>query len=291
MLVSVLSDIGRASKENLRLLAQNRAGFVGFLMVCTFVLVSFVGPLVVPEPHADQAEGQGPSWEHPLGMNSEGKDNLVLLIYGGKEVITVASIAGILTTIIAIVIGSVSAFLGGILDRLIMEVINAWLIVPKLPLLIIVAGATSFNNVLFLTGIMALLNWPGLARQVRAQVLSLKERDYVESAILLDMGIPYIVFWEILPNMASFVFISMVFSMTHAIYQQTTLTLVGLMPLSSYSWGNMLGLAFRRGEIYGWQFVWSVWSPAAAISLFQLSLVLMTRSLEVFSDPRLRAGE
>jgi peptide/nickel transport system permease protein len=289
-------EAGRAlsaeTVKTLKLLRLNPVGFFGFGMVVAFLLFSFVGPLLVPFPdRADvSAIYQGPSAAHWLGTDFQGKDNLALLVHGGREIMIVAFVAGVLTMGLAVLVGSFSAFLGGLTDTLLMEITNIWLTIPRFPILIIIATFLKLNDIWGLAVLIAILSWPGFARQVRAQFLSLKRRDYVESAQLLHLGTPHIIFREMLPNMMSFVAVSLIFAMTGAIYQQTGLVFLGLVPFSGANWGVLLSLAFAKGAIYQRQAAWSVIAPVAAIALFQLSLVWLSRSLEEVFNPRLRTG-
>ena len=141
-----------------------------------------------------------------------------------------------------------------------------------------------------LSVLMAILDWPALARQVRSQVLSLKSREYIEAAVMLDLGTPRIIFRELLPNMMSFIAISTIFEMTHAIYQQTGLVFLGIVPYSSANWGVMISAAERRGVLYNPHAAWSILAPMAAIVIFQLALVSFARSLDEVFNPRLRTS-
>ncbi|HRE26280.1 MAG TPA: ABC transporter permease [Anaerolineales bacterium] len=176
------------------------------------------------------------------------------------------------------------------MDSLLMELVNIWLTIPKFPLLAVLATVLALKDVVTLSVLMAVLEWPALARQVRSQVLSLKNRDYVEAAVMLDLGTPRIIFRELLPNMMSFVAISTIFAMTHAIYQQTGLVFLGIVPYSSANWGVMISAAERRGVLFNPQAAWSILAPMAAIVIFQLALVSFARSLDEVFNPRLRTS-
>jgi peptide/nickel transport system permease protein len=231
---------------------------------------------------------KGPSWEHPLGTDYSGRDNLIQLVYGGKDIMIVAFLAGVISTVLAIVVGSFSAFMGGWIDGLLMEIVNVWLTVPHFPLLAVLAVLVKLDNPFLLAMVLAFLSWAGQARMIRAQVLTLRRRDYVEASVGLGMGTPHILFRELLPNMMSFILISLVFAMTSAIYQQTGLVFLGLMPFSSANWGVMLSLAYARGAMYQTDALWNLLTPVAAIALFEVSLVLFSRSLDELFNPRLR---
>lgn len=279
-------------KTTLRLLTHNKVGFVGFLFVIFFILLSFVGPYVVPLDRTTKLdEIYAPiSWRHPLGTDFSGRDVLTHVVHGGRDVLTVAFLAGALSTVIAVLMGSLSALIGGKVDSAIMGLADVILTIPQFPLLIVLAGLLRFNNVLILAAILGVLSWPTLSRAIRAQVLSLRERDFVEAARALDLGTGHIILREIMPNMASYLAVSLIFAMTGAVYAQVGLVFLGLVPLSGSNWGVMLQLAWTKGAIFYPKAVPYILSPVLAIALFQLSLVFASRSLEEIFNPRLRTG-
>mgnify|MGYP000651630714 CR=1 FL=1 len=276
----------------LRPVIRNRAGLIGLIGLVAFILLSFVGPLVVPlSTQTDLSKVYSPpSLQHPLGTDFQGRDIWAQVVHGGKEVLIIAFISGLISTAIAVALGSLSAVLGGLFDSFTMWVTDIWLTIPHFPVLAVIAAFVKLSDVWALAFILSLLAWPTLARAVRAQVLSLRQRDYVEAARALDLGTRHIVFSEILPNMMSYVAISLVFSMTSAIYAQVALVFLGLVPFATNNWGVMLSLAWTRGTIFYRGSLLNIMSPVLAIALFQLSLVWLTRSLEEVFNPRLRAS-
>ncbi len=287
---TLLSDTFAELRRSFRLLRRNPSGFIGLILLVGMVLMAFVGPLIVPaETRANVKEiYQGPSWSHPLGTDFQGKDNLIQIIHGGKDIMIIAFLAGLMTTAIAVLVGGISAFAGGAVDSFLMQLVDIWLTVPQFPLLAVLATLVRLDSPWLLALLLAALSWPGLARQIRSQVLSLRRRDYVEAAVALDMGTSHIIFREMLPNMMSYIAISLVFSMTSAIYQQTGLVFLGLVPFSSANWGVMLSLAYAKGAMYQVDAAWNVLAPVGAIALFELSLVMLARSLDELFNPRLR---
>jgi len=273
-------------------LARNRAGLVGFIVFVLFVVVAFVGPFFVPQTLAADVKAiyQAPSLQHPLGTDSEGRDIAIQMINGGQSIILVGATAALLSTLISITFGALAAYVGGYVDTAIMLVADMVLTLPQIVLLAVLATFVRLNSPWLLAGIIALLSWPTLLRAVRAQVLSLKEREYVEAARVLDLGTPRILFFEILPNMANFILMNFTIGMTSAIYAQVGLYILGLAPLAGNNWGIMLNLAWVRGAIFLKQSLLYILAPVLAISLLQLSIVTMTRSLEDIFNPRLRGA-
>jgi peptide/nickel transport system permease protein len=278
--------------STLKLMARNKVGFAGFILVVTIILISFVGPLFVPlDETVDVTQiYQSPSLSHPLGTDSEGKDVLSQIIHGGWPILTIGYLAAAISTTIAVTLGSLGAFLGGRVDTGFTWLADMVLTIPQLPLLAVLAGVLSLNSRLAVAGLIGALFWPTLMRAIRAQVLSLKERDYVESARALDLGTPHIVFREIAPNMAGYIAINFTLAVTASMYAVVALTLLGLVPLSENNWGVMINLAWTRGAIFSKDSVFYIMAPIAAIALHQFGLVAMNRSLTEVFDPRLRRG-
>jgi peptide/nickel transport system permease protein len=288
---SAVRRLGQGSLGFFRLMLRNKPGFVGFVVFVLIVIVAFIGPFFTPDnPPNTTRIYQPPSRAHWFGTDYSGRDVFIQIINGGQAVLVVGFIAAILTTIIAVVFGALSAYAGGWIDSLIIGLADVVLTIPQLPLLAVLAGFITFKSAWQLALIIAALAWPTLLRAVRAQVLSLRERDYVEAARALDLGTPHILFREILPNMRSYIAISYTIGMTSAIYAQVALYFLGLAPLAGDNWGIMLNFAWVRGAIFFKNSFWYIMAPVLVISVLQLAMVTMTRSLEDIFNPRLREG-
>ena len=275
----------------LRLLLHNKVGTAGFVIFFGFVLLAIFGPLASGEATTNVAQiYSAPSSKHILGTDYEGRDVFVQIVRGGRSIMIVGALAAFLSTAIAVTFGALSAFVGGWFDSAVLTVADVVLTIPLFILLGVLAAFIRLNSPYLLAFIIAATSWPTLLRAVRAQVLSLKEREYIEAARMLDLGMPYILFREVIPNMMSYIVISFVIAMTGAIYAQILLYFLGLVPLAGDNWGLMINLAYTRGALFNAKSVWYILSPIAAITLLQLSLVMITRTLEDVFNPRLREG-
>lgn len=290
--VDVFLGMARAVADFFRLMAHNRLGFIGFLIVVAYFVIAFLGPIFVPldtETKIDRIF-EPASWSHPLGMDHQGRDVFSQVVNGGRDILLTALLTALISTAIGITLGALSAVIGGAMDGFLAMFADIFLAIPRFPLLVVLAGFIQVDSMVVLSLILALLSWPGLYRAVRAQVLSLRERDYVEAAIGLDLGTGHIIFREILPNMMSYIAISFAFAMTGAIYSQTGLVFLGLVPFSSSNWGVMISIAWTRGAIFYREAAMYILAPVFTIALFQLAMVWMTRSLEEVFNPRLRSS-
>jgi peptide/nickel transport system permease protein len=180
--------------------------------------------------------------------------------------------------------------IGGVVDQILSAIANFILTIPQFPLLLVLASILSFTNRFYLALLFAALSWPALMRAVRAQVLSLRERDYVQAAVALDLGLPHIIIREVLPNLMSYIVVNMIFSIRSAMYYIVGLVFLGLVPLEEPDWGVMIYVGRQQGAIFNSDGASMILSPVIAIALFQLSLILFTRSLEEVFNPRLRSG-
>jgi len=275
----------------LKVIVRNKAGLFGFIGIIIYVLMATVGPMVVPldnQPKPNQMY-LPPSWQHPLGTDSEGRDIFSQIVHGSRDVLFVAFLAGVITVVIATLLGTVAGFKGGLVDATIMAVDDILLTIPQFPLLSVLSAVMRLDNLLLAT-IIGVLSWPALARAIRSQVLSVKSRDFIEAARALDLGTRHIVFVEIMPNLMSYVVVSLIFAMTGAIYAQVGLVFLGLVPFQSQNWGVMINLAWTRGAIFFKNSIWYILSPIVAIAGFQLSAIMFSRALEEIFNPRLREG-
>ncbi len=294
-----LARFGDRIRSSLKALTRNRTGFIGFLGIMFFLLMTVFGPLFIEydgQIHMDRRQPgatslfQGPSAEFPLGLDWQGRDVLSHVIYGGQSLIIIALQAGLMATIIGFVFGAAAGLLGGAVDQFLIALSNFILTIPQFPLLLVLASLVSFENPFYLALLFAMLNWPALMRAVRAQVLSLRERDYVQAALALDLGIRHVILNEVFPNMVSYVAVNAIFSLRSAMYAVVGLVVLGLVPLREPDWGVMIFMGRQQGALFNPNASAMLLAPIIAISLFQLSLVLFTRSMEEIFNPRLRSG-
>ena len=295
-----MAALGRTVRASAWALVRNKAGFLGFLGLVFFFVMIVFGPLFIEydgQPHyydrlkpGAKTLFQGPSKEFPLGLDWQGRDVLSHIVYGGTNLIRTSVEAGLMTTIVAVVLGSMAGLLGGVVDQALSALSNFILTIPTFPLLVVLASIITFDNHTYLALLFAALYWPTLMRAVRAQVFSLRERDYVQAAIALDLGLPHLIFREVLPNMISYIVVNMIFTIRGAMYALVGLVFLGMVPVKEPDWAVMIYIGRTRQVIFNARAASMLLSPIIAIALFQLSLVLFTRSLEEIFNPRLRRG-
>ncbi|HWV25197.1 MAG TPA: ABC transporter permease [Thermomicrobiales bacterium] len=270
--------------------SRNKLGTFGIVLLVLILLLAFIGPFFMSGPNRTQVDKiyAPPSWGHPLGFDYRGRDIWHQIVNGGRSLILVATLAAVISTFIAITFGALAALIGGKTNVAIQTITDVVLTVPVIILLAVLAAFVKLDSPVLLAVILAATGWPTLLLAVRAQVLSLREREYVEAARMLDLGLPRILFREVLPNMASYIIINFVFAMTGAIYGQVILYFLGLVSLSGDNWGLMIQEAYRQGAVFSPDSMLGLIAPIFMIVMLLWSLTLVARSLEDIFNPRLR---
>jgi len=263
-------------------------GAFGFFLLLAIILMSVFGPIWFP---LDTISDPGqllkpPSAEHFLGTDHLGRDIWAQIVSGGRELLVMAFLTASIAVVLGIFLGSFSALVGGKLDEILLFFADVWLTIPRFPLLVVLSGFFTLDA-LALALVLAILSWAGIYRTVRAQVLSLRNRDFIEVAFMLDMPKLYIIFKEVLPNMMGLIVANFTLLMRAAIYAQVGLVFLGLLPLDQ-NWGVMINVAWNQGVIYNPDAIWFLLAPTIVICLLILSLVWISRSMEEFFNPGLR---
>jgi len=281
----------RSIYEPFRIVTRDKKAFAGLIILLIFLLMATIGPEIVPlDMRSHFAERfKPPSREHPLGTDYGGRDVLAMIVHGSRDVLSVAFLAALFTSLIAVTIGMIAGLEGGIVDVALSLAINAVLSIPSFPVMLILGSVFKVTNALTFGIVLSIWSWGSLARAVRSQVLSLKEREFIEAARTLGLGTFHVVFRELLPNVMPYVAINFVDTMRGAIGSSVGLMFLGLVPFSATNWGMMLNFAVRQaGAIYLPYAMSYVLSPMIAIMLLELGGVFFAHGLDELLNPRLR---
>jgi peptide/nickel transport system permease protein len=271
-----------------RLFTQPKAVF-GMAILLFFVLMALFAPFIAPgDPSRFVArQNQPPSAEHWLGTTGQGQDVFKQMVWGARISLGIGFSVGLLTTLIGLIIGMTAGYLPGPIDGVLNMFTNVFLIIPGLPLLITLAsflppGTLTVILVLTFTG------WAWGARVFRSQTLSLREKDFVSAAVVSGEGTPYIIFFEILPNMLSLVVSSFFGATAYAIGADAGLAFLGFENVNAVSWGTMLFWASNNSALLmgtWWTFV----PPGLCIALVAFATTLLIYALDDVTNPRLRS--
>lgn len=273
-----------------RVFYGNTASAIGTTILIFFILVALFGPMLLPYENVVDTSQQllPPSLEHPFGTDNLGRDVFRQLISGTGDILTVAVLTAVITIVVAVTLGMASGFMGGVLDKLISFVTSVFLTIPSLPVFLILAAIFTIEDNLTFALILSLFNWAGLARAVRAQVISLKERDFIQICKVMKMSRLHIIFKEIMPNIASYILINFIIIMKNAITGSVSLMLLGVVALDPANWGAVLNSAKGNGALVNSAAYMWLFAPILCIALFQFGVIILTRGLDETLNPRLR---
>jgi peptide/nickel transport system permease protein len=254
-----------------RVMRQRPAAFFGVVVIAVFVITAVFAPWVAPYPPNDRSGTpfESPSRAHLLGTNDIGEDVLSDLIYASRVSILVGVVAAAFITIAGLLIGILAGYFRGGLDEVLMRVTDVIIALPRLPLMLVMAAylGAGTGTIIF---VIAVVGWPSLARQVRSQVLSVRESTFVEAARATGAGSGRIMARSILPAIAGIVIANGVMEIMFAILTEAGLSFLGLGDPTHQSWGVMLYFAQAQGAFLrgAW---WWIFPPGVCIALFCLA--------------------
>ena len=272
-------------------LGRYRLLIAGAILVTLVALFGLVGQLFVPIEMSEVGAGRPakpPSAEHWLGTDQQGRDVLADLIYGTPTSLEIGVIAGVFGVTIGALVGLIAGYAGGFIDEVIKIIVDILLTIPSLMILIIVASMLGAVSVEAMALIIAALAWMWPARAVRAQVLTIRERMYIQVARFNGASNFRIIIGELLPNLLPYLAANLVGAISGAILASVGLSTLGLGPMTRPS----LGLTFYWAITYGAlirQMWWWFLPPIVIIVVLFLGLFMMSQGLDQIANPRLQS--
>jgi len=271
----------------LRAFVANRAGVAGLIMILLITLFCFFGPVIHP---TDQVQvnlaitNMPPGNGHPLGTDANGYDVLGRLMVGGRDSLEIGVAVALIATFLGAIWGAAAGFTGGLLDALMMRIVDTFLALPAIFVLIYLA--TVFTpSVPLLIMVISLISWLGPARLIRGETLSLRTREFIESARAMGAGRTRIIFRHLLPNTIGTILVNATFQVADAIILLATLSFLGFgLPPPAATWGGMLS----QGTTYlGDGYWWEVYPVGVLLMLTVVAFNLLGDALRSAVDARL----
>ncbi|GAA2008024.1 ABC transporter permease [Microbacterium ulmi] len=270
---------------------RNPKSLVGIGILGFFALLAIIGPWIAPyDPNAIdlQARNSPPTPQHWLGTTHMGQDVLSQIIIGTRDVMFVGFMAGVLGTLLAVIVGVTAGYIRGTGSEALSALSNVFLVIPGLPLIIIITSQFDDPNMLLIAVVLAITGWAWGARVLRAQTMSLRNRDFVQAARANGEPLWRIIGVEMLPNLMAVIASSFVGTVTAAILTQTTLAFVGITPISQWNWGTILFWAQSQNAFPD---RWWWYLPAGlCIALVGMALALLNFGIDEYVNPRLRTA-
>jgi len=287
------SDMHPKKKAGFIRFALPRSGAMrlGFGILAFFIVVALIGPLLVPgDPNTSTPFGNlPPSPQHLLGTTTIGQDIFRQLVDGTRLSLLIGFTCGLLTTLVAIIIGVTGGYFGGWIDEFLSMISNVFLVIPQLPLIIVLAALVpSGRGPGTVIVVITITGWAWGARVLRSITLTLRQRDYVQAARVGGERTYRLIFFEIVPNMGAIIATNFIFATISAILTEATLEFLGLSNLNQVSWGTMLYWAQNNDALLGGYWSWYV-PPGICIALLCTSLALINYGIDSIVNPRLRS--
>jgi peptide/nickel transport system permease protein len=289
--VDVETPVAVSERSVRDVLLGTRRGQFGLGVLGFFIFLALFGEAIAPDdPEASSLDVlAAPSSDHWLGTTESGADVLSQVLAGARISIVVGFAAAIISSVLGATVGLLSGYFGGWTDRILDALENWFLVIPTLPLMIVLASLLD-PSLTVLILVIGLTSWAGTGRIVRAQVLTLRERAFVERARALGASDWYILKTHILPNTLPLIFASTVLIVAVAILSEAALAFLGLGDPTSISWGTMLENAFTSGapSAEAW---WYVVPPGLCITVLVLAIATIGYLFEEYINPRLQEQE
>ena len=275
--------------ESLKLFFSNKLGVLGLIILGIFVFVGIFAPIIAPyNPYARiGAPFERPSAVHWLGTNDVGQDILSEVIVGTRISLLIGILAALVSILIGAMIGLTAGFFGGRVDAILMRIVDMVLIIPMLPLMILMAAflGPSFWNMILVIGA---LSWASPARVIRSQVLTIKNRGYIEAVRALSGKPFYTIAHHILPPSLSIIISELIIMSSRAILLEASLSFLGLGDPTQKSWGISLYYAQARSAFLTDAWIWWIVPPGILITFLVVSFAYIGNALEQIVNPRLR---
>lgn len=266
-------------------------GVVGITILAAFVVVAVFAPLIAPhDPRAQTGlPFAAPTAQHLLGTNDIGQDILSEIVYGSRVSLAIGFLAALTAVFVGSLIGILAGYFGGLIDNALMRLVDVTLALPFLPLLIVLAvflGRGLSTTIL----VISLVIWARPGRVLRSQVLSVRERGYVQAARAMGGGPRHLLAHHVVAAVSPMLIAEFVRAANVAILLEASLSFLGLGDPTTKSWGTILFYATARGAFLTRAWLWWVVPTGLAISLVVLGFAFLGYALEERVDPRLRSG-
>ena len=305
---SVAADVefesGDTGTSKYRILWQDfRAAFVilwndrrakfGMIILAFYGILGTLGVWYIDPPQV----GQGPSrigafqdWSFPIGTNHHGQDLLAMHLYAIPPMFKMIFAGAVFATVVAVLVGTVSGYIGGTIDRILSTITDIVMTIPGLPLVIVLAVFFEPRNPYLLGLLLAINQWTGLARSIRSQVLTLRNEAHVEAMRTMGISTWTTIYHNILPNIMPYVTINFAYNARNIIFSAVGLYYLGVLPHGAAdNWGIILDQAYSQGALYSLSSAYWIVTPAVAILMLTLAMILIAQGTDRVFNPRIRS--
>ncbi len=266
---------------------ENKLAVISLYVICIFYIIAVLAPfLATHDPSAIdnvlETRYKSPSWEHPFGTDEYGRDLYSRALYGARVSLSVGFLAVVIAILIGTLYGSIAGYFGGLIDNIMMRFVDVFIAFPTFFLLLMLVGVFEASIAAMIL-ILGLTSWPGTARFIRGEVLSLKEKQFTEAARAIGLPHRTIILRHLIPNGISPVLVSAAMMVSSMIYAEAGLSFLGIgIRPPTPTWGNMMS-AGKDALLVAW---WVALFPGGILAATMLSFNLLADGLRDAFDPK-----
>lgn len=268
---------------------SNWKTIVGFSIVVLFIIIGIFGPLIFPYSEASDVANKylDPSWQHPFGTDWLGRDVFRQVITGTGSVLQIAFYSAFISVIFGTILGIAAGYFGGVVDKVIMSITNIFLSIPSFPIYLLLAAVVVIKSPIAFAFVISIFSWAGLCRALRVQIMSLKQRDFIQICTVMHMSRFHIIFKELMPNVFSYIVINFITAMRNAILASVGIMLVGLAAYDPTNWGAIINAAKNKG-LSNPDNVRIMMYPLISIVILEVGTLILANGLDEVLNPRLK---
>lgn len=271
-----------------RRLRQNKTAMAALILLAVLLLMTIIGPNITGysfEQMDRDAKNMAPSAQHWFGTDDLGRDLFTRVWQGGRVSMTIGLLGALVSTVIGVIYGSVSAFFGGMVDNVMMRIVEILISIPYLIIVILISVITDSHSLGTLILALTLTGWCGTARLIRGQILQLREQEYVLAADALGVSPLRVIVKHLIPNTLGLIIVGVTFDIPGYIFSEAFLSYIGLgIQPPATSWGALASAAQQNFRFYPYQ----LFLPSLMIALTMLSFTLLGDGLRDALDPQMR---
>ncbi|MCZ4271245.1 ABC transporter permease [Maritalea porphyrae] len=283
----------RTISRFLAIIWSSPAGRISLSIFCLCVAIATLGPLVAPYGPTERIYDEAgklvrlspPTWKHWLGTTLLGRDVMSQMLWGARPALTIGVLTALGTVLIGVNVGLLAGYLGGRVDSILMRITDIFLGLPFLPFIIVLLSLTG-QNIWTIIFAMMIVMWRSTARIVRAEVLSLRERQFIAAARTTGASDFDIIYKEIAPNIMPFALVGVTFALAWAIITEASIGFLGFGDPNVVSWGSIIYDAYASQMMY--RAPWWVVPPGIAIMVLVTSVYFIGRAYEEVVNPRIK---
>lgn len=279
-------------RSRVAILVDDWRTLVGVLLVGFYGLLGTIGVWVVRRPVTNQAPQTWlppfQNWAFPLGSNNLGSGLLALTVHSTPTMFLMAGAGAIFTVVLGTLVGALAGYSGGTIDTLLSTLTDISMTIPGLPLIIVISTVIVPRNPMFVGVILAINLWAGLARQVRSEVLTMRQLGFVKASRTMGLSTRRILLKDIIPSLMPYITVNFVRSARNVIFSSVALYFLGILPFVNTNWGVMLNGAYTSGALVTPSATHALIVPMAAIVFFTMGLTLLAQGSDRLFNPRVR---